>query len=175
MIRLFLAPLVKRAGLLLALSGFLPVLLCAQVDSIPLRRQNAWVSAGIGAGMGGVAGMASGWYSNNHLVVGAHKAVVANLDADVHDGALLLGVRNLRENSLLMIAAGPARLRGDLDAGGGYIPRTVARNETGMAVAAEATINFPLFGIGFDAFVARSENRLVEGVVLSLQVGWYGN
>jgi hypothetical protein len=175
MIRLFLAPLVKRAGLLLALSGFLPVLLCAQVDSIPLSRQNAWISAGIGAGMRGVAGMASGWYSNNHLVAGAHAAVVANWNVDVHDDALLLGVRNLRENKLLMIAAGPARLGGDLGAGGRFIPRTVARNEIGMAVAAEATIKLPLFGIGFDAFVARSENRLVEGVVLSLQVGWYGN
>ena len=174
MIRLFLAPL-KRAGLLLTLSGFLPVLLWAQVDSIALGRQNAWVSAGIGAGLGGVAGMASGWYSNNHLVVGAHAAEVANWDNDVHEAALLLGVRNLRENKLLMIASGPARLGGDLGAGGRYIPRTVARNEIGMAVAAEATINFPLFGIGFDAFVARTENRLVEGVVLSLQLGWFGN
>jgi hypothetical protein len=148
------------------------------------RRQNAWVSAGIGAGMGGVAGMASGWYSNNRLVVGAHVAGVADWDQDVHDGALLLGVRNLSPNSLIMVAAGPARLGGRMYVGGPYTPRgagvpyiirTVARNEIGMAVSAEAILNLSLVGFGLDAFVARSENRLLEGVTLSLQVGWLGN
>jgi len=56
-----------------------------------------------------------------------------------------------------------------------YIPRTVATNEIGMAMSAEAIINLPLVGIGLDAFAARSSNRLVEGVTLSLQVGWFGN
>ena len=120
--------------------------------------------------------MASGWYSNNHLVVGAHAAEVAEWwgNDDVHDAALLLGVRNLRENSLLMIAAGPASLGGLRYVGDPYIPRAVARHEYGMAVAAEAILNLHLVGIGFDAFVARSANRLVEGVTLSLQLGWLG-
>lgn len=121
--------------------------------------------------------MASGWYSNNHLVVGAHAAEVAEWweASEVHDAALLFGVRNLRENGLLMIATGPARLGGLRYVGDPDIPRVVARHEYGMAVSAEAILNLPVVGIGFDAFVARSENRRVEGVVLSLQLGWFGN
>lgn len=183
MIRPCLAPLVRRAGLLLALTEFLPVLLCAQIDStasstaVPLRRQNVWASAGIGVGQGGGAGMASGWYSNNHFVVGAHAAEVSDLwdSHEVHDVALMLGVRNLSKHGLLLIAVGPSRLGGDLYVGSRFGPRTVARNEIGMAVAAEAIANLPIVGIGFDAFVALSQNRLVKAVVLSLQVGWLGN
>jgi hypothetical protein len=173
---------VNRAGLLLALSGMLPLPLCAQVDSTasstvtPVRRQNAWASAGIGVGMGGLAMMGSGWYSDNNLVVGVHAAQVAELwgSTEVHDAALMVGVRNLDRHGLIMIAVGPARLGGKMYVGDPYIPRTAASNEIGMAVSAEATINFNLIGIGFDAFAARSSNRLVEGVTLSLQVGWFG-
>jgi hypothetical protein len=168
--------------LLLVLSGIIPVTLCAQVDStasstvIPVRRQNAWVSAGIGAGMGGVAVMGSGWYGNNDLVVGAHVAEVSELwGPEVHDVALLLGFRNVGRQGLALIAVGPARLGGKLYVGDPYIPRTVARNEIGMAIAAEAIFTFRLVGIGLDAFAARSSNRLLEGVILSFQVGWLGN
>ena len=167
--------------MLLLLSGILPVALCAQVDStassnaVPLRRQNAWASVGIGVGMGGAAVMGSGWYSDKNLVFGAHVAEVAALwGPEVHDAALLLGVRNLSPHGLIMIAAGPARLAGKMYMGDLYAPRTVARNEIGMAVSAEAIINFSLVGIGLDAFAARGSNRLVEGVILSLQFGWFG-
>lgn len=144
---------------------------------MPLRQQNAWVSAGIGVGMGGAAVMGSGWYSDNNLVVGAHVAEVAELwgSTEAHDAALMLGVRNLSPHGLAMIAVGPARLGGKMYVGDPYIPRTVANYEIGIAVSAEAIINFSLVGIGFDAFAARSSNRLVEGVILSFQVGWLGN
>jgi len=168
--------------LLLALSGILPMPLRAQVDSaassnvVPVRRQNAWISAGIGVGMGGVAGMGSAWYGNNDLVVGAHAAEVAELwGNEVHDVALLVGVRNLSRHGLALIAVGPARLGGKMYVGDPYIPRTVAKNEIGVAMSAEATFTFRLVGIGLDAFAARSSNRLVEGVTLSIQVGWFGN
>ena len=178
-----LALRVNRAGLLLVLSGIFAIPLCAQVDStassnaIPLRRQNAWASAGIGVGVGGAALMGSGWYSDNNLVVGAHVAEVAELwgSTEAHDAALLVGVRNLSPHALALIAVGPARLGGKMYVGNPYIPRTVASYEIGMAVSAEAIINFSLVGIGFDAFAARSSNRLVEGVTLSFQVGWLGN
>jgi hypothetical protein len=58
--------------------------------------------------------------------------------------------------------------------GNPYIPRTVATNEIGAAMSAEAIFTFRLVGIGLDAFAARSRNRLVEGVTLSLQLGWFG-
>jgi hypothetical protein len=126
-------------------------------------------------GMGGVAGMGSAWYGNNDLVVGAHAAEVAELwGNEVHDVALLVGVRNLSRHGLALIAVGPARLGGKMLVGDPYIRRTVARNEIGMALSAEAILNLPLVGIGLDAFAARSSNRLVEGVILSLQVGWLG-
>lgn len=181
--RLCLAVLANRAGVLLVLSGILPGALGAQVDSTgssnaePSRRQDAWVSAGIGVGLHGVAAMGSGWYSNNNFVVGAHAADVTQLwGPDVHDAALMIGVRNLSPHSLIMIAAGPAVLGGQLYVGDPYTPPNgVKSNEIGMAVSAEAIINLSQVGIGFDAFVARSENRLVEGVILSLQVGWLGN
>jgi hypothetical protein len=173
--------LLSRIALLLLLSGIVPQSVRAQVDSIdsskvePARRQNAWVSAGIGIGAGGMAFAGSGWYSSNHLVAGVHAADVASLwGPEVHDAALLFGVRNLRHDGLFMIAAGPARLGGKMYAGNLYVPRTVAPYEVGIAVSAEAIVNFPIVGIGFDGFVARSGNRLVEGVTLSFQVGWLG-
>jgi hypothetical protein len=177
-----LAFFLRRAALLLLLSGTLPLSLRAQVDSTgssnlkPARRQNAWVSAGIGVGIGGVALMGSGWYSDNDLVFGAHVAEVAALwGPEVHDAALLIGVRSVSPHGLALIAVGPARLGGKMYVGDPYIPRTVATNEIGVAASAEAIINFPLVGIGLDAFAARSSNRLVEGVILSLQHGWLGN
>jgi hypothetical protein len=178
-----LALLANRTVLLLVLSGTFAIPLRAQVDSTasstvtPVRRQNAWASGGIGVGMGGAAIVDSGWYSDNNLVVGVHAAQVAELwgSAEVHDAALMVGVRNLDRHGLIMFAVGPARLGGKMYVGDPYIPRTVASNEFGMAVSAEAIINFNLVGIGFDAFAARSSNRLVEGVTLSLQVGWFGN
>jgi hypothetical protein len=119
--------------------------------------------------------MGSAWYGNNDLVVGAHAAEVAELwGNEVHDVALLVGVRNLSRHGLALIAVGPARLGGKMLVGDPYIRRTVARNEIGMALSAEAILNLPLVGIGLDAFAARSSNRLVEGVILSLQVGWLG-
>ncbi len=143
---------------------------------MPVRRQNAWVSAGIGVGSGGLAVMGSGWYGNNDLVFGAHVAEVSALwGPEVHDAALLFGFRNLSRHGLALIAVGPARLGGKMLVGDPYIPRTVARNEIGMAMAAEAILTLPLVGIGLDAFAARSSNRLVEGVILSFQVGWLGN
>ena len=164
------------------LSGILPIRLCAQVDSTasstatPVRRQNVWVSAGIGVGKGGVAVIGTGWYANNDLVYGAHVAEVSALwGPEVHDAALLIGFRNASHHVLALIAVGPARLGGKMYVGDLYIPRTVATNEIGMAMSAEAIINLPLVGIGLDAFAARSSNRLVEGVTLSLQVGWLGN
>ncbi|MGZ3374905.1 MAG: hypothetical protein ACXU9Z_16560 [Gemmatimonadaceae bacterium] len=184
--------LLRGAALLLILSASLPLSLRAQVDSTGPslvhvdstnsakveadRRQNFWLSAGIGAGLHGLAVTGGAWYSNNHLVVGAHAAEVTALwGPEVHDFALLLGVRNLKPNSMLMIAAGPAVLGGKLYVGNLYQPRTVANYEAGFAASALATVNFSEVGIGFNGFVAQSGNRLVEGVTLSIQAGWLGN
>jgi hypothetical protein len=125
--------------------------------------------------MGGLAALASGWYGNNDVVYGVHVAEVTSLwGPEVHDAALLIGFRNVSQHGLALIAVGPASLGGKMYVGDLYVPRTVAANEIGMAVSAEAIINFSLIGIGLDAFAARSSNRLVEGVTLSLQIGWLG-
>ena len=193
--------LLRRVALLLILSGS-PLSLRAQVDSTnssragvdstessrahldstnsakvePGRRQDFWLSAGIGGGFGGVAVTGGTWYSNDHLVVGGHGAMVSDLwGPEVHDVALLVGARNLNPNTMLMIAAGPAVLGGKFYVGNRYLPRTVATYEAGFAVSALATVNISVVGIGFNAFLAQSENRLVEGVTLSIQAGWLGN
>jgi hypothetical protein len=194
--------LLRRTALVLLLGGTLPLSLRAQVDSSNSsrahvdstnssrvhvdstnsarveadRRQNFWLSAGIGGGFDGVAVTGGAWYSNNHLVVGAHAAEVSDLwGPEVHDVALLLGARNLNRNTILMVAAGPAILGGKLYVGNLYVPRTVANYEVGFALSALAAVNFSEVGIGFNGFVAQSGNRLVEGVTLSLQAGWLGN
>jgi hypothetical protein len=178
--RLRHAALVNHVGLLLVISGILPLPVCAQLDSTassntPVRRQNAWVSAGIGVGIGGLAAAASGWYANNDVVYGVHVAHVSALwGPEVHEAALLVGFRNVSPHGLALIAVGPARLGGKMYVGDPYIPRTVATNEIGVAMSVEAIINLSLVGIGLDAFAARSSNRLVEGVTLSLQLGWFG-
>jgi hypothetical protein len=177
---------------MLLLGGTLPLSLRAQVDSTRSsrvhvdtansakvgadRRQNFWLSAGIGAGLRGLAVTGSGWYSNNHLVVGAQAAQVTQLwGPEVHDVALLVGLRNLNPHSMILIAAGPAVLGGKLYVGNLYVPREVAKYEAGIALSAQARVNFSEVGIGLDGFVAESANRLVEGVTLSFQAGWLGN
>ena len=194
--------LLRRTALLLLLSGTLPLSLRAQVDSTNSsraqvdstkssrvhvdstnsakveagRRQNYWLAAGIGVGAGGLAVVGSGWYSSNHIVVGAHAAQVTALwGPEVHDFALLFGLRNLNPNTMIMVAAGPAVLGGKLYVGNLYVPRTVANYEAGIALSAQARVNFSEVGIGLDGFVAQSGNRLVEGVTLSIQAGWLGN
>lgn len=194
--------LLRRIALLLLLSGTVPLSLRAQVDSSNSsraqvdstkssrvnvdstnsakveadRRQNYWLSAGVGGGLHGLAAAGGAWYSNNQLVVGAHGAEVASWwGPEVHDVALLFGLRNLNPHSMLMVAAGPAVLGGQLYVGNLYVPRTVAKYEVGFALSALATVNLSEVGIGFNAFLAQSENRLVEGVTLSIQAGWLGN
>jgi hypothetical protein len=182
----------RQTALLLLLSGTLPLSLRAQVDSSGSsrvhidsansskveadRRQNFWLSAGIGPGLRGLAVAGGAWYSNNHLVVGAHGAEVSALwGPEVHDVALLVGLRNLNPNNMILVAVGPAILGGELYVGNLYLPRDVAKYEAGIALSAQARVNFSEVGIGLDGFVAESGNRLVEGVTLSFQAGWLGN
>jgi hypothetical protein len=150
------------------------------------RRQNFWVSGGIGVGTGGlaesqggwrgVAEIASAWYSNNNLVVGARIADASGwFGPDIHDAALLLGVRNLAPRGLALIAAGPARLGGWRSNGEQSGTRTVLPTEIGMALSAEAAFTSPLFGIGIDFFAARGKNTSIVGATLSLQLGWLGS
>jgi hypothetical protein len=197
------ALLLRRIALLLVLGGTLPLALRAQVDSANSspaqvdstrssrvhvdstnqvkvesdRRNNFWLSAGIGPGLHGVAVAGGAWYSNNNLVVGAHGAQVTALwyGPEVHDVSLLVGLRNLNPNTMFMVAVGPAILGGKLYVGDLYVPRTVPNYEVGIALNAQARVNFSVIGIGFDGFVAQSGNRLVEGLTLSLQAGWLGN
>jgi hypothetical protein len=183
----------RQTVLLLLFSGTLPLSLLAQVDSSRSsrvhvdsensskvetgRRQNFWLSAGIGPGLRGVAVAGGAWYSNNNLVVGAHGAQVTALwdGPEVHDVALLVGFRNLNPNNMILAAVGPAILGGKLYVGDLYVPRDVAKYEVGIALSAQARVYFSEIGIGLDAFVAQSGNRVVEGITLSLQAGWLGN
>jgi hypothetical protein len=185
--------LLRQTALLLLLGGTLPLSLGAQVDSTNSsrvhidsansakvdadRRQNFWLSAGIGPGLHGVAVAGGAWYSNNNLVIGAHGAQVTALwyGPEVHDVALLVGLRNLNPNNMILVAVGPAILGGELYAGNLYVPRDVAKYEVGIALSAQARVNFSVLGIGLDGFVAQSGNRVVEGLTLSLQAGWLGN
>ena len=122
-----------------------------------------------------MAAAGGAWYSNNQLVVGAHGVEVASWGPEVHDVALLFGLRNLNPNNMVIVAAGPAILGGQLYVGNRYVPRTVAKYEAGFALSALTIVNFSEVGIGLDAFLAQSGNRLVEGITLSLQAGWLGN
>jgi len=167
---------------LLVICGFVPLALSGQTDSsdsptaLASRRQNVWVSGGVGVGTGGLAEIASGWYSNNNLVVGARTADASGwFGPDVHDTALLLGVRNLAPRGLALIAAGPARLGGWHNNGEQSGTRTVLSTEIGMALSAEAAFLSPLFGIGIDFFAARGKNTSIVGATLSLQLDWLGS
>lgn len=139
------------------------------------RRQNAWISGGLGVGNLGLGAVATGWYSNDHLVVGARGAETAMLfGTEVHDGALLIGARNLEDHRLALVAVGPARLGGDYNRAGYYDTRKVPKNEIGLAVAAEVAVFAPIVGIGLDFFAAVSSNRTLLGSTLSIQLGWLG-
>ena len=140
------------------------------------RRQNAWVSGGIGVGTGGLGVIGSAWYSNNHLVVGARKTLASEFyGRDVHDTAWLLGVRNLAERSLFLIVAGPAKVGGLHHRHENDPSFFVPAIERGMAVSAEYVFTFRTRGIGSDLFAAWSKNRSMAGLTFSIQVGWLGN
>lgn len=185
---------IHRARILavLVICGFVPSALRGQTDSsdspkaLAARRQNFWVSGGVGVGTGGfaesqgnwqgLAGIASAWYSNNNLVIGARVAGASGwFGPDVHDAALLLGVRNLAPRGLALIAAGPARLGGWHNNGEQSGMRTVLPAEIGIALSAEAAFTSQHLGIGTDFFVARGSNTSIVGATVSLQLGWFGS
>jgi len=139
------------------------------------RRQNAWLSGGLGVGNRGLGAVLTGWYSNNNLVVGGRAAeTIEYFGTEIHDGALLIGARNLEDHRLALVAVGPARLGGDYNQAGYYDTRHVPKNEIGLAVAAEVAVFAPIVGIGLDFFAAVSSNRTLLGTTLSIQLGWLG-
>src|SRR5437868_14441776 len=101
------------------LCGFSASQLIAQtvVDSASgrARRQNAWLSAGLGATQLGAGASISGWYSNNKLVLGLQGA--AGQDAvissrEIHAVSFQVGIRSMGRRGMALIAVGPARVGG---------------------------------------------------------------
>jgi hypothetical protein len=134
------------------------------------------VSGGIGVGTGGIGMVGSVWYTNNKLVVGAHKTVASEFwGRDVHDTALLLGLRDLAKRGLVLIAAGPARVGGLRHRGGDNLVNPVPSTEQGVAIAAEGVFTYRTRGFGTDLFAAWSKNRTLTGATFSIQVGLLGN
>jgi hypothetical protein len=166
----------------LLVSGIIPSSLRGQTDasdsstSQPRRRQNAWVSGGVGVGTGGIGAVASVWYSYNHLVVGAHKTYAAPfIGRDVRDTGWLIGVRDLAKRRIVLAAAGPAKFEGLRHRGDNDPSTVVPAVENGVAVAAEAVFTFGTRGVGTDLFAGRSKNRSIAGATFSIQLGWLGN
>jgi hypothetical protein len=151
----------------------------ASADSIVAvdsARENVWVSGGVGVGSmkstTGVAGAAGLFLSYRHFVVGAHGSTVAEMFGPfASEQSFLVGLRDLQEHELLMIALGPARLAGNQPNPFG---KSLAKRETGIAAVAQATINLPIVGIGVEGFIAGGPHRTLRGVTLSLQLGWLG-
>ena len=140
------------------------------------RRHNAWVSGGVGIATAGMALIGSVWYSNNHLVVGARKTNASPLfGRHVHDTAWLLGVRDLVKGSLILVAAGPAKVGGLHHRFENDPAAFVPSVETGIAVSAEGVFTFKDRGFGTDVFAAKSKNRGMLGATFSVQLGWFGN
>ena len=181
----------KRAGCFSAMRLFMIALcVCAsqvsgQTDSTDKtllttpRRENFWVSAGLGFGPGDMdmAATLNGWYGNNNLVVGANLAGNAQLFGDeVHHLAILVGGRTTGDHGMALFAIGPAVLGGYRQDGGflGPVNRYDDKNEVGLASAIELSAHLPYIGIGVDLFASHSAHRSLQGITLSLQVGSLG-
>jgi hypothetical protein len=137
-------------------------------------RQNIWVSGGVGVGTGGIGVIGSAWYTYSRLVVGGHKTIAGPFwGRDVHDNALLLGVRNLARRNVMLIAVGPARVGGLHHRFENDPSRFVPAIENGVAASAEWVRTFGSTGIGADLFAARSTNRTITGATFSVQLGWF--
>ncbi len=140
------------------------------------RRHNAWASGGVGIGSLGIGMVGSLWYSNNHIVIGARKALVNDfpIGRDVHDTAYLLGLRNIVRGSLMLIAVGPAQVGGLHHRYESDPSRFVPAREAGVAAAAEWVRTYGTRGLGVDFFAARSANRSMAAATFSIEVGWFG-
>jgi hypothetical protein len=140
------------------------------------RRQNAWLSVGLGKGRNEtVAGQVGGWYANNHLVVGISGAAIGGWwDAPTSMTTLLVGGRRIADHGYLLIAGGPARLTGRNNRTWRESSTSVPGGEIVPALWSEAVMFLPYVGIGADWFWAQSRNRLVSGVTVSVQLGYLG-
>jgi hypothetical protein len=143
------------------------------------RRQNAWVSLGMGASQLGSGGSVSGWYSSNRLVLGAQLAGGSEpvfADKDVAAASLQVGVRSMGRHGMALVAVGPARLWGThVEPGGGFFGHRVDDpSELGAAAAAEATIHAGWIGIGLGLFAASAAHQRLTGATVSLQLGNLG-
>src|SRR5256714_3598495 len=123
------------------------------------RRQNAWLSAGLGVTQLGAGESISGWYSNNRLVLGVQGAdgtegVIST--REIHAVSFQVGIRSMGRRGMALIAVGPAKLGGwHNEPGGNFFGHTVDDPpEVGAAASAEATIHVGWIGIGLGLFAA---------------------
>src|SRR5256885_5251915 len=118
--------------------------LIAQTDVDPAsghpRRQNAWLSAGLGATQLGAGASISGWYSNNRLVLrlqGADGSEGVISSREIYAVSFQVGIRSMGRRGMALIAVGPARLGGwHNEPGGRFFGHMVDdRSEVGTAAS----------------------------------------
>ena len=165
------------------LCGFSASQLIAQTDvdsaSGRARRQNAWLSAGLGATQLGAGESIGGWYSNNRLVLGVQGAdgqegVIST--REIYAVSFQVGTRSMGRRGMAFVAIGPARLGGwHNEPGGSFFGHMVDdRPEVGAAASAEATIHAGWIGIGLGLFAAGAAHHSLTGATVSLQLGNLG-
>src|SRR5256714_106447 len=143
------------------------------------RRQNAWLSAGLGATQLGAGESISSWYSNNRLVLGLQGAdgsegVISS--REIYAVSFQVGMRSMGRRGMAFVAIGPARLGGwHNEPGGNFFGHTVDDPpEVGAAASAEATIHAGWIGIGLGLFAAGAAHHSLTGATVSLQLGNLG-
>ena len=144
------------------------------------RRQNAWVSLGLGVSQLGEGATISGWYGNNKLVLGAQLAGGSEgilSSRDVQAISVQVGVRAMGRRGTALIAIGPARMDGwHNEPGGTFFGHSVRDNngEFGVAASAEALVHMRYAGLGVGLFAAGSGHEHLTGATVTLHLGSIG-
>jgi hypothetical protein len=135
--------------------------------------QNAWISAGFGAGTNGFGEVVSGWFSGGGWVVGIRTSSASGFfSPEYHDRALILGIRARSGHLQTLLGAGPGRIGGSRSNGEQSGTRSSYADESSVGLAAEAGWTSSLIGIGLSAFGAKGPTLSFGGIALAIQLGW---
>lgn len=143
-------------------------------DATPARQTHStyWLTAGVGAGTRGLAGVAGAAYQfGGNLLAARGSGTVAFFGDPLWDIGVLYGRATRPGFVHLSVAAGIAAVGGERREGSLFDPPERIPTTVGFPFQAELTFRLPVLGVGLIGFGNVNQEESFGGVAAAIQIG----